>query len=429
MGRLGAISFPLLGFSFFAAACRPAPGPSVAQGNQPTPLRQEVYVWQRSWNPDIGASVRRVAGDVSRFDVLVGEVEYGADGPRSVRVPVDWREFTGSGASISAVIRLSNPRSGSSFATLGPDIKKSVSMLAPRGAFPAAVDEIQFDFDCPTSKLDLYVSALREIRPLIAPNRLVVTALPAWLESPAFPRLAAVVDAFVLQLHSLSPPRKPGETLVVFDPDRARAATRRASDFGIPFRVSLPTYGYGWASDSDGRLSALRAERDADRVGLEVLRESRSDPAKVLAVVREWAADSPKNLTGVAWFRLPIDRDRRNWSLRTFEAVLRGRLPAPRLVATSRANGALLDVELFNEGDGDADLPASIRLRFEGARVVAADATALFSWKDDPPGSLLWAPRRPPGESGPIAPGGKLSVGWARFDVEHAGNVRVSIDG
>lgn len=82
----------------------------------------------------------------------------------------------------------------------------------------------------------------------------MITALPAWLNQPAFKRLISAVDDYVLQVHSLERPNSPEAAFTICDPAAARRAVERAAQFAVPFRVALPTYGYAIAYDRQGHF-------------------------------------------------------------------------------------------------------------------------------------------------------------------------------
>ena len=54
------------------------------------------------------------------------------------------------------------------------------------------------------------------------PTPLVLTALPTWLDSPAFARLIRAADGYVLQVHSWEAPRTPEQPFTLCDPERAK---------------------------------------------------------------------------------------------------------------------------------------------------------------------------------------------------------------
>ncbi|MEO7420537.1 MAG: hypothetical protein ABI163_26005, partial [Thermoanaerobaculia bacterium] len=75
--RFSPLFLPLLGAC--ALACRhPHAGT----------LRQEAYIWQRSWSPAVREAVGQASG-ISGFVVLAAEVDLRRGSPRVTRVPLD----------------------------------------------------------------------------------------------------------------------------------------------------------------------------------------------------------------------------------------------------------------------------------------------------------------------------------------------------
>lgn len=142
------------------------------------------------------------------------------------------------------------------------------------------VRELQVDFDCASSKLAGYGRWLAAIRCRVGVVPVTFTALPAWLDQVAFARLAARVDRYVLQVHSLDRPAGPEAPLSLCSPARARAWVERAAQLGTPFVVALPTYGYTVSFGARGQLLGLTAERD------ELVDEIMSTPRRRMALQR-----------------------------------------------------------------------------------------------------------------------------------------------
>jgi len=239
------------------------------------------------------------------------------------------------------------PYSGS-FAETGEPVDSLAALAAERlgqattgGLVPC---ELQLDFDCATSKLDGYRLWVNSIRRRIAPIPLVITALPSWLSSSAFKRLAAATDGLVLQVHSLERPRGPDQSMTLCDPDAARRAVERAGRIGVSFRVALATYGYFVAFDQQGQLVGLQADGPALTWPADAqVRVLQSDPVATADLVRGWSADRPANMLGLIWYRLPTDADTLNWRWPTLVAVMAGRAPQGKLEVDGPKSRAWLD--------------------------------------------------------------------------------------
>jgi hypothetical protein len=399
------------------AAVWRATHPAGARASGPIP--HHAYVWQRAWTGEVRRAVTDADPNLVRLVALAAEVQFHAsDPPRLVRAALDYAALLASGRGVGLALRVGpypGPfRHDDAPATFLADLAESIITEARRaGLMPA---ELHVDFDCAESKLDGYRLWLEAIRPRAAPTPVTVTALPCWLDRPAFGRLIAAADGYVLQVHSVQPPRaSPGE-MVLCDPAAAAEAVERAARFGRPFRVALPTYAYLAAFDASGRLLGLSAEGpsanwpdDAD------LRAVRSDAGAMAGLVRAWTADRPAAMAGVIWYRLPVAGDRWNWRPPTLSAVMAGRTPRANLHAhTRRVEPGLVEIELANIGDADAVAGVSVAVGCDGADVLAADALGGFRCVASPRGGLLLCgPQASPAPL--LGPGQRRMIGWVRL--------------
>src|SRR5262249_38599545 len=154
-----------------------------------------------------------------------------------------------------------------------------------------------------SSKLDGYRSWVEQIRNRIRPTRLVITALPTWLDRPEFQKLARAAGAYVVQVHSLGRPRNIDAPFTFCDAGVERRAVAKAASIGVPFRVALPTYGYTLAFDSHGEFVGLSADGPQKLWSVDTrLREVRSDPLQISELVRGWESRSDNSLKGIIWY-------------------------------------------------------------------------------------------------------------------------------
>ena len=454
----------LLNLAAVLAAAVAACGPGRASG----PLPHEVYVWQRAWTPAVRDAVAAHGGDFDAVTVLAAEVGW-ERGPRQVaRVDVDWGRLAGARAvglalRVGPFDRASFPsarpashgpgepfRPGNGVVSVGPlrsprlptaDFVVLRDQLRPPGPdlplrgteshaaagdalaeLAAEVDaaaraagvrprELQIDFDAPTAGLGDYAEWLARIHARVPDLPLVITALPTWLDAPAFADLAGRVDAFVLQVHSVTRPTGPDAVAPLCDPAASRRWIERAAALGRPFRVALPTYGYRLGFAPDGHLLGLTAEAPARPWPPDTtVRELRADPAAMSALVAALTRDHPANLVGVSWYRLPIPGDALVWSDATFAAVRRGEPVAPALAVTlAWPEPTLAEVRASNAGTADAALPAAIRV--SGPTPLASDGQSGYTRADTLAATLL---ERGPAVT-PLAPGATRPIGWLRF--------------
>lgn len=421
---------------FTLAACE-RPPPRITD----IPLPRHVYVWQRTHHAAVAASLRAHAPEFASVVALAAEVSWTkpkssanaqtsaplspspasrnspfVSAPQISHVPLDWPALA-TARHVGLALRLNSyagPFSRDDVTTRAL-ISLARELLADAAKHHVAIVELQIDFDAATAKLAGYREWLLALRTAVAPVPLTFTALPAWLHSSEFPALARTADHYVLQVHSIERPSHADTRATLCDPVAARAAIEHAARLGVPFRVALPTYGYTLAFDRhSGRFAALSADGPApawrDDPAYHV-RELAADPAALAALVRSLHADRPAALTGVIWYRLPVDGDRLNWSWPTLAAVASGRAPAPHLVAEWHTTAAgLIEISLVNRGDGDFAGPVRLGTSWSDVHRLGADALGQFAITAETARSLrLAAPALR------LAAGQRRPAGWLRL--------------
>jgi hypothetical protein len=235
------------------------------------------------------------------------------------------------------------------------------------------------------------------------------------LKRRAFKHLIASTDGYVLQVHSLQRPKAADASFVLCDPKAAQRAVEKAARLGKPFRVALPTYGYLAAFDGSGHFVGISAEGPAPVWTNAVeIREIRTDPAAMAALVQGWRNDRPEALKGIIWYRLPIAGENLNWAWPTLSMVMAGAVPHSDLRAEARyPRPALVEIDLMNLGTADHLLPVQLTLRWRGARLVASDALQGFESLDDGLGSISFKSKV---DMAPFGPGERRTIGWVRFN-------------
>ncbi len=191
----------------------------------------------------------------------------------------------------------------------------------------------------------------------------------------------------------------------------------RAARLGKPFRVALPTYGYRLAFNAQGRWAGLSAEDNSRNWPADHrIREVRSDPKLMADLVREWTANRPQTLCGVIWYRLPVEGDTLNWTWPTLAAVMAGDTPQPSLRSnTRRPQAGLVEVDLVNDGQADATGQVSVILRWNQARLVAADGLQGVDAVEQGSDAIQFRTRR---QFDRIGPGERRFIGWLRLNPE-----------
>jgi hypothetical protein len=292
------------------------------------PLRQEVYVWQRAWTRPVREAVSQHATNFAAVAVLRAEISWNTNRqPQLTRVAVDYGTLARTRRPVGIALRI-GPYAGpfTNDAAAGFIIDTASRIVTEARTNGVALAELQIDFDCAESKLDGYRVWVEAIRQRVAPVAVTITALPSWLDSPAFQRLAVTATNYVLQVHSVARPKSFAAPFTLCDPRAARRAVARAGRIGVPFRVALPTYGYEMAFEGNGKFLSLAAEGPRPNWPTNAqLRTINSDAGELAELVRGWTASRPIALRSVIWYRLPVKSDKHNWNWDELEAVMHGR--------------------------------------------------------------------------------------------------------
>lgn len=397
-------------------------------------LRHDVYVWQRQHTAGVAEAVRAHAADFGITVVLAVEITW-KKAPPLPPLPGGKREHASPRPPIPVVTRVAidwaalkhAPRVGLALrinAYPGPFTRDDLTtrlfaalahdLLREARHNGIAPGEFHIDFDATTEKLDGYREWLAVLRPAVAPVPLVFTALPAWLSSPKFPKLARAADSYVLQVHAQQRPGWPDGPTMVCNPVAARTAIEQAGRIGRPFRVALPTYAYAFAFDPSGNFAGLSAEGPAEAwlkaPGLTV-RHVSAEPVTLAGLVTGLTTDRPAALTGVIWHRLPIAGDRMNWSWPTLAAVMSGQATASRLTAAPhRGDGGRIEFRLTNAGNGDFSGSVALTAHWPAGRRIATEIGDGFVLSSTNARSLrLTAPTLR------LAAGESCVVGWVRL--------------
>jgi Protein of unknown function (DUF3142) len=380
-------------------------------------LKQEVYIWQRTWNAAVRDSLARHASSFSRLVALNAEVTWKQKRPQIIRVALDWAALRAAKRPIGLALRIGAypgpfDSNGEVMALL---VEQASSLIAEGQANQLQAGELQIDFDCAESKLDGYRVWVEAIRRKIAPVPVTITVLPTWLHQASLKRLIAGTDGYVLQVHSIERPKDADAPFTLCDPSAARRAVERAGQLGVPFRVALPTYGYVMAFDRDGRWIGLSAEGPSQSwpEGVQ-LREVRADPVALAHIVQSWTTNRPEALAGIIWYRLPVSEDFLNWRWPTLSAVMTGHTPRESLRAeTRRPQPALVEVSLVNDGEADCVALPVVEVRWQNSRLVAGDGLRGFELVEAEPAIAQFRSRHGRDR---LSPGERWKIGWLRLD-------------
>jgi hypothetical protein len=391
------------------------------------PWRHEVYVWQRAWTKPVREAVAHHGTNFARIFPLKAEISWKNTRPILTRVPADYQTLNSLAGTfrnpahrvpaIGIALRI-GPYSGvfdtnDSITQFIADVAEL--LVAEARSNRVDLSELQIDFDAAQSKLDGYRVWVEAIQQRVAPLPVTITALPSWLNSPAFKRLAAVAPNYVLQVHSVERPRSFDAPFTLCDPRAARRAVERAGRIGVPFRVALPTYGYLLAFDPTGKFIGLTAEGPRPNWPTNaLLREVGSDPIELSALVQQWTANRPAALRGIIWYRLPTIVDNFNWRWPTLGAIVASRSLQEKLrIEPRRVEAGLTEVILVNEGDLDISSRLAVEVRWTDARLIASDALRDFELADRRTSAARFQTQSQPVR---LRAGDQLTLGWLRFD-------------
>ena len=359
-----------------------------------TPLPHDAYVWQRVWTPKVVAAAQRSADLVRSWRILLAEADRSG---RWTKVAIPWNVLHATGRPITAVLRIDGRLDEGRM----PALLDQVAAIADGADGP--LSGVEIDYDCPTSKLPTYARFLTGLRARLPLSlKLSITALPTWMNSVNLERLVPPLDEVVLQVHAIDDPRRG-----LFNPTQAESRVRAfAHRIDRPFRVALPAYDVRVTWSREGALASVEGEV-ALLTGAAPGETLRAAPEAVLAFLHTMQRAAPDNLVGIAWFRLPVDTDKRAWSPETWRAVLTDRLPPAQLSASLVPAEAadLWTVTLSNDGTVDTAVPRRVQL---DPACAIADGANGFRLVDGAPLALEGS------GNGRLRPHDTRVIGWAR---------------
>jgi hypothetical protein len=388
----------------------------------------EVYVWQRKWTDEVSSGVRARGGTFSAMVALNAEVSFHENEPEIHRFSLDFPALRATGHPVGLALRV-GPYRGS-FSPETPLARRLAGLaracVEEARAAGVELSELQLDFDCAESKLDGYREWVRLIREKVRPTPITITALPSWLNQPAFPNLAAITDGYILQVHSLERPKSVSAPFSLCDPAAARSAVERANRIGVPFRVALPTYGYSLAFRANGQFLGLSAEGPRPSWPANAqLREVRADPVEMAKLAFGWSTNRPRMLRGIIWYRLPIESDILNWRWRTLDAIVHSRFPRESFrVESRRVEAGLVEIQLVNDGELDISSRLAVEAHWADARMVAGDALNGFEMAETGTSAVRFQHRS---QSERLPAGEKRVIGWLRFEKDREVQVECSM--
>jgi hypothetical protein len=369
------------------------------------PFDQQLYVWQRQWRAAHGEALAQSKADFSSLRVLALQAHPQAGWAKA---RIDMAQLRADGRPLVAVVRLDGQLAQLDVAEIRQRIH---GLLAEWSAAGLNLRGLEIDHDCASARLPAYRELLAALRSdLPAPLALSITALPAWLDSPALEALLAEVNGSVLQVHAVSSPERG-----LFDAQRAeRWARRYAERSPQPFYLALPAYGSALIVGGEGP-PLVESEAPLPVAGQR--RELTADPRALAGLIQRLGERRPERLAGLIWFRLPLPGDRRAWPLATLRAVARGTVLTADVRLELHRQGDLHELRLHNQGTLDGRLP--MRIELSGENCEAGDG--LGEYRLQRPLQPIVFARRLPGQ---LPAGGSLALGWLRcsaLNTDHGG--------
>lgn len=379
-------------------------------------VSHEAYVWQRDWSDSVIESVVQNGPEFNGLTILAAEVNWKENNPTIYRVTPDYEALQSINRPIGLAIRMGAFRGPFDQSGAESDMLQGLaeSLIKEATIHSLTISEVQLDFDCPESKLGDYTMWVTEVKKAIQPVPLGITALPSWLNQPQCERLFIAADRVVLQVHSIDRPDSINSDSMLCDPIKAKVAAEKMAEYGIPFRIALPTYTYLLAYDAKGELSGLSAEGPSPNWPQSFeTRPLHANAILLSELVKDWIQDRPPNLKGLIWYRLPISNDRYNWRWKTLHALINGQDLTSRLEvrATSGQDG-LYDLFLTNDGNLDFQDTMRVQIIWKKQRLIASDALSDFKVSSFTQKSVsLTAPKK----NWRLAPGETMPIGWIKL--------------
>jgi hypothetical protein len=388
------------------ASCRPQ--------SSDAPLLQRGYLWQRDWTQAVAAAVTEADRQMDGVVVLGAEIQWNAGRPGPIRANLSWQTLKSFKKSVSLALRI-EPYPGPFVEhdlAAKSIVHEATRLVREAKAHQLNLSELQLDFDCPQKKLAGYEIWARAIRTAIRPIKLVLTALPVWLDERDFPDLIRQSDGYVLQVHSIPAGHQTGHE-VVCDPALARSWVAKAGNLGRPFDVALPTYRCTAGYDPVGNLLGVAMDSVAPVFppGTRLL-EFDSDADALARLVNDWHRARPEYLKGVIWYRLPVSTDRQNWRWPTLIAVMEGRLPRHRL-EVSRQGDNPVDLSISNNSEADVPVNCTITVTWNDGTLIAYDTLPGWNIRVEPGRALFRANST---RCLRLPPGTRIDIGWLRYD-------------
>lgn len=368
-------------------------------------LTHNCYVWNRQYSTSLNENINKYKNVIERYSVLAVEIKW-LNG-RGQAAIADIPHLNSSINSIS--IRI-NDCNGDIY-TKKEFLEKQTQAALKRFQYSGfTINEIQFDFDCPESKLKSYGELLKYIKSAFS-QKITITALPSWLNAKSLAGVLAHCDHYVLQLHSLKKPQGLMSIPDLFDFEKADKWLNQAAEHGVDFSISLPTYGYFLGFDERGNYLGVSSEQGPKNwPETKVLLSSYKDLSKFVGKLKR---KRPALLRSIYWFRMNHNKDELNWDFKAVKKLIEGEVledQGIRIVSKKTESGAI-DLIIENTAYFPQLVPAQIHLNATAGNIQVFETYRGFNYEQGEHGVYIQ-------NNGAlvIAPGRKIPVGWYRLE-------------
>lgn len=366
---------------------------------------QHAYVWSRNTS----SSVLKSPQEITALRVLAAQWTMG-DGDLWV-LTADLPHAANSSRPVIVVVRLD----GHAITVPAHAVVETLRLRWPRWEAGRHIAAVEIDHDSATARLGDYTKWLRAFQEAWGDTSPVwITALPDWRHSSELPELLNSVDTYTLQVHAIDA-QSPG----LVDVSKAMdwvSQFERLSD--TDHFVALPTYALRVGLGGDGEVRFIEAE---NRVGASAAHERLlfTDPFELAGLAKSLRDTRMASRLGIAWFRLPDEKQRNTMSRDTFDQLVSGGVLERNVLVIATpvsASAATFDIVLRNAGRHDTGLPRALHLA-EGCE--AGDVSAGYRADTDRQTLIRQ-------EEGLLRSGESRSIGWIRCAGSSAASAQVS---
>lgn len=387
---------------------------SETAGENLTPWDQQAYVWQRVWTPQHQDALLQSHELFSGLRVLGLQLNRD-EGLR--KIAVDTQMLRQDGRPVWLVVRLDGQLQHIDSSLVFENLLSQLHQWQQSGL---SVTGVEIDYDSPSSKLVVYQQFLKLLRTRLPQDlQLSLTLLPTWLDSPYLPALVQQADLSVLQVHAVLSPEKG-----LFDAELAASWIKRYSKVTQkPFYVALPAYGIGLTGFQD-QQPVVESESSLYIAGQ--MQEISVQPQTMADFLSRLKLQHTPHLKGLIWFRLPLEGDRRAWSMPTLKAVI---LQQPLTVqwivdaqpqpAEPGQTDALYNLVLRNKGQIDGVMPKEITISSDRCQIADAVGNYRLDSGDQPLRFIRI-------HSQQLRASRSQAIGWARCTLLVQGDIHVA---